>query len=294
MSKPVVFVIGATGNVGVATLKSLSSKYAGRVEIRAGVRNPEKAEQIQSLAGVTVVKAAMGGEGLEETLKGVHSLFIVTPGAENRAELVIATAGAAKRAGVKHQVIVSVLTADNTDTVFGRQCTKLETEVKALGVAYTFLRLPFFVENYWGFKDTIKGAGAIYTPVDPTKTFSPVVVGDVGNAAAAVLVEPAKHTNQTYNVISDRHTYNEVATAFSEALGKTVTYTRVSYDDAKKAFLGTGIPEWQVDGGIELFKLMNEEDPIISTENVGDYQKITGEQPTNLKAWVAQVKGAFE
>jgi uncharacterized protein YbjT (DUF2867 family) len=282
--------------VGVATLKSLSSKYAGRVEIRAGVRNPEKAEQIKSLAGVTVVKAAMGGEGLEDILKGVHALLINTPGAQNRAELTLATAKAAKRAGVKHQVIISVLMADSIDTGIpaSRPFVKIEREIKALDVAYTFLRLPFFVENYWGFKDTIKGAGAIYTPVDPTKTFSPVVVGDVGNAAAAVLVEPAKHTNQTYNVISDRHTYNEVATAFSEALGKTVTYTRVSYDDAKKAFLGMGIPEWQADGGIELFKLMNEEDPIISTENVGDYQKITGEQPTNLKAWVAQVKGAFE
>ena len=294
MSKPVVFVIGATGNVGSATVKALSAKHASRVEIRAGVRNPEKADQLKSLAGVSVVKAEMGSAELETTLKGVNALFIVTPGTENRAELAISTAAAAKKAGVKHLAVVSALTADNKDTIFGRQLTETETKIKALGVAHTFLRLPFFVDNYWAFKDTIKGAGAIYNPVDPTKTFSPVVVADAGNAAASVLVDPANHANKTYNVISDRHSYGDIAAAFGEALGKTVTYNRVSYDDAKKAFLGLGFPEWQVDGVLELFKLMDAEDPVISTTNVGDYQKITGEQPTSLKTWVSQVKAAFE
>ena len=294
MSKPVVFVIGATGSIGSATLKVLSAKYASRVEIRAGVRNPDKADQLKSLAGVNVVKAEMGSAELETTLRGVNALFIVTPGAENRADLAIATAASAKKAGVKHQVIVSVLTADNLDTIFGRQLHKLETEVKALGVTYTFLRLPFFVDNAWAFKDTIKGASAIYNPVDPTKHLSPVVVADAGNAAAAILVDAANHANKTYDIVSDRFTYGELTAAFGEALGKTVTYNRVPYDDAKKAFLGMGFPEWQVDGILELFKLMDASDPVISTTNVGDYKKITGEQPTSLKAWVAQVKAGFE
>ena len=293
MSKPVVFVIGASGNVGAATVKALAAKYTSRVEIRAGVRNPDKAEALKSLSGVSVVQAEMGSAELETTLKGVDSLYIVTPGAENRAELASATAVSAKKAGVKHLVVVSVLTADKQDTVFGAQLTKLESNVKALGVPYTFLRLPMFVENYFGFKDTIK-AGAIYCPVDPTKPYSPVVVADAGKAAAVVLVDPSNHANRTYNIISDRHSYGDAAAAFEETLGKKVTYTRVSYEDAKKSFLGMGYPEWQVNGLIELFKLVDEGDPVISMENAGDYEKITGEKPTDLKSWVAQVKGAFQ
>ena len=294
MSKPVVFVIGATGSVGSATVKTLSAKYADKVEIRTGVRNPEKAGELKSLAGVTVVKAEMGSTDLETTLRGINTLFIVTPGVENRAELAIATATSAKKAGVKYLVVVSVLTADNLDTIFGRQWHKVETEVKALGVAYTILRLPFFVDNAWAFKDTIKGAGAMYNPVDPTKPLSPVVVADVGNAAAAVLADSATHANKTYNIISHRHTYRDMAAAFGEALGKTVTYNRVPYEDAKKAFMGMGFPEWQVDGIMELFKLMDAGDSVISTTDIGDYQKITGETPTSLKTWVAQVKAGFE
>ena len=177
MAKPVVFVIGASGNVGAATVTALSAKYADKVEIRAGVRNPEAADKLKGLNGVTLVAAEMGGDRdkLVTTLRGVDALFIVTPGTKDRAELAISTAEAAKDAGVKFLLVVSVLTADLTNTVFGAQFTKLERAVAQLGVTHSFLRLPLFVENYWGFKDTIKGHSAFYSPVDPDKPFTPVV-----------------------------------------------------------------------------------------------------------------------
>ena len=294
MSKPVVFVIGASGNVGSATVQVLAEKYATKVEIHAGVRNPDKADKLKAIADITVVKAEMGSTELKTTLQGVDTLFIVTPGAENRAELSISTAKSAKEVGVKHQVVVSGLGADRQDLLFGRQLTEIETSVKALGVTYTMLRLPVFFENYFGFKDTIKGAGAIHLPVDPSKKFCAASVGDIGKAAAAILVNPAKHANKTYDIISDRHSYGDVAAAFGEALGKTVTYNRVSYDAAKQAFLGMGVQDWELDGVMELFKLIDNDDPILTTINANDYNLITGEQPTSLKAWVTQVKGAFE
>ena len=47
MGKPVVFVIGASGNIGSATVQALSAKYSDKVEIRAGVRNPDKADKLK-------------------------------------------------------------------------------------------------------------------------------------------------------------------------------------------------------------------------------------------------------
>ena len=162
MGKPVVFVIGATGYVGTATLHALSAKYRDQVEIRAGVRNPDKADKLKGIAGVSIVQAEMGSnDKLVQTLAGVNALYIVTPGAENRAELTIATAEAAKKAGVKYVVVVSVLMADLTDTIFGRQLKEVEDKISKLGVPYTFLRLPPFVDNYWAFKDPIVGQSSI-------------------------------------------------------------------------------------------------------------------------------------
>ena len=57
MTIPVVFVTGASGQIGSSTVIALSAKYADKVEIRAGARNPEKADKVKSLAGVTVVQA---------------------------------------------------------------------------------------------------------------------------------------------------------------------------------------------------------------------------------------------
>ena len=293
MSKPIVFVIGATGSVGSATVKALSVKYSSRVDIRAGVRNPDKAGHLNSLAGVTVVKAEMGTAELENTLRGVYSLLIIPPPAQNRAELATTTAASAKKAGVAHQVIISGGGVElNTD--FTKQWSEMEAGVKALGVAYTFLRLPFFIDNFWSFKDSIKSARVINNPTDPTKAFTTVVVADIGNAAATVLVEPASHANKAYTIASDYHSYGDLAAAFGEALGKPVTYNRVSYEDTRKQFLAAGIPEAATDTLLGFFRFVDAQDPIACVADTGDYQKITGKQPTSLKAWVAQVKAAFE
>ena len=296
MAKPVVFVIGASGNVGFATVQSLSTKYADKVEIRAGVRNPEKAEKLKRLPGVTVVQAEMGAkQQLVGIFRGVDALYIVTPGTENRAELAISTAEAAKEAGVKFILVVSVPTAELTDTVFGKQFSEVEDKISKLGVPYTILRLPFFVENYFGFKDPIVNQSSIYTPVDPTKAFISVVVADAGKAGAAILVNYKSHTNKTYNIVSDRHTYNDVAAEFSKALGKEIKYIRVPYEAAKQSFLGMGFQEWQTNGLLDLYKLVDSGSPLLTSQaDLTQFERITGEKPTNLKTWISQVAGAFK
>ena len=71
-------------------MKALSMKYADKLDIRAGTRNPEKVGHFKDLAGVTVVQAEMDTKDkLLETFKGVNVLFIVTPpGVDNQVELV--------------------------------------------------------------------------------------------------------------------------------------------------------------------------------------------------------------
>ena len=89
MARPVVFVIGASGKIGSSTVSALSSKYRDVVEIRAGVRHPDNAYHLKSLAGVAVIKACMGSPDLVETFKRVDRLYIVTPATEDRAQLAI-------------------------------------------------------------------------------------------------------------------------------------------------------------------------------------------------------------
>ena len=295
MGKPVVFVIGASGNIGKATVQSLAAKYSNEVEIRAGVRNPEKADKLKNIPGLTVVQATMGDkENLKTTLRGVDALYIVTPGVQNRTHLTVATAEAAKDAGVKHLLVVSVNIARLANTIFGGQFNEIEDEIGKLEVPHTFLRLPYFVDNFWGFKDQIVNEGTIYYPIGPEKLFTPVVVEDAGKAGAAILAHPSKHAGKTYNLVSDRITFGDIATTFSDALGKQITYTHITYEAAKKSFLELGFPEWQINGILEQFKLFDSGAPETNTANLSDYETITGGKPTTVKAWVSKNAPGFQ
>ena len=295
MSKPVVFVIGATGNVGSATVKSLSARFSDKMEIRAGVRNPDKADKLKDLRGVSVVQAEMGAKGeLVKIFKGVDTLFINTPNTENRAQLAITTAEAAKMAGVKHIVAISVSSADDSKLGIPGQFHEMEVGISHLEVPYSFLRLPYFFENYFTFKESIQKQSAISTPVDPTKTFTTILVKDAGLAGAVILSDPGKHVNKTYNIVSDRHSFGDVVAGLSEVLGKEVKYIRVPYDDLKKSILGLGSPEWRVNGLLDFY--ISVDSGAANQEHIanGDFERITGEKPTSLKTWLPTVGDVFQ
>ena len=295
MAKPIVFVIGATGSIGAATVLSLSREYAERAEIRAGVRHPEKAAKLK-LPGVTLVRAKMGDEtgSLVETLRGVDALFIVTPGHEKRVALTISTASAAAAAGVKFVLVVSAIMAEMSDSIFGRQFNEIETEIPKLTVSFAFLRLSYFVENYLAFQSPIKAHSTFYSPQDPARPYTPIVVADAGRAAASILVNPSAHLGKTYKLVSDRHTLGDVEREFSLALERKVKFVRVPYETEKKSMLAVGLPEWQANGVFEMYRLVDSGSPVINVADMGAYKAITGEEPTDLRTWVRQVAAAFK
>ena len=296
MSKPTVFVLGCSGSIGSATVRALSRKYSGTLNILAGTRDTasEKVASLRSLPGVTILHADMNNkEGLRDLLTGVTSLFIVTP--TNGFRLAIGAAEVAKASGVKHILTVSVLTVELTDTIYGKQYGELESSVKHLQIPYTFIRLPPFVDNYWAYKRPIQQNSSFSTPGDPTKPFSAVVVEDAGKAAAAIMAEPEKHYGKTYNLISNSHTLNELAAAFSQALGKNVKYERISYNDCRRRLVEVvGFSEEDADGILEIYRLTDEECPMVDDPEMSHFNQITGEKPTSLKEWVNEVAPAFK
>ena len=297
MSKQVVFVIGASGKVGTATVQTLSTKYDDKVEIRAGVRNPDKAETLKIIPNVTIVKAEMGsGDVLVDALKGVDALYLINPPVENRAELAISTAKSAKVAGVKYILLQSDQTMQTAGerTVFGKQYSEVEDAVSKLGVPYTFLRLPFFTENYWGLKDSIQGQSSIYHPQDPDKPFATIAVADIGKASASILANSSPHVGKSYKLVSDVHSLGDVAECFSSALEREVKCVRVPYEAAKKLFMDMSFPEWQAVGLIETSQLIDSGTSFTTEADLTTYKEITGEDPIDLKTWIKQYAAAFK
>lgn len=294
LPKPVVFIIGSSGNVGQATINALSIKYGRKLDIRAGVRQPESLTAFKHLTGVTVVKADMGQyEELKELFKGVKSLLIVTPGTENRVDLALNTAEAANDAGVEYIVVISGTNAEKQDTVFGKQLYEVEQAVLGLDVACTILRLPWFMENYFNFKDSIKKDLIFHAPADASKEFQVVCMDDASSAAAAILASPEKHAGKIYSLVSDRNTFEQVSEAFTRALSREITYMRVSYDETKQSLLEAGLPEWMIEGFLQFYTTV---DSGTAQALGGDehFKQITGKNPTKLLTWMNRFANAFK
>lgn len=220
-------------DIGKATLAALTSRHGSKLQVHAGIRNPDK---FGTMDGVTNVKADMGDKTtLSETLKGFDGVFVVVPGHEQRIELALNVIKAAKEAGVNFILMLSVLTS-GTDTIFGKQFAPIEEETKKSGLDYAIVRLPLFMDNNYASVGSIKDQSTFYDPRGSEKVHTPVAVADVGKAAADILASPSKHRRKTYKLVSPPFSLKDQADAFSKTLGKEITHTKVSYEAAKDAF----------------------------------------------------------
>ena len=292
--KPKVLVLGASGYIGKATLSNFVSRHGKKVQVFAGVRDPAK---FGTMEGVQVVKADMGGDkdSVAAILKDYDCVYLVTPGHEDRAKLTINGINAAKAAGVKYTLVVSVLTVE-TDSIFGKQMAPIEEAIKNAGLkSYGIVRLPLFMDNFYAGAQSIKDSSTFYDPRDSNKLFTPIAVNDVGKASADILANPKGHHNKTYKLVMPGFTLQQLAKAFTTALKKEVTVTTVPYPAAKEAFMGMGFPEWQVDGIMELFKMIDNDSNVTNeTKSTSDFTKITGEKPLTMTQWVEANTAGFQ
>ncbi|CAI5950576.1 unnamed protein product [Closterium sp. NIES-64] len=296
MAPKTILITAASGAIGKATIKALG-KTPDSFIVKAGVRDPTKSADLTALAPNASPVAAdpLKAAEIAAALQGVDYVFVIAPGHADRQKISIAAIDAAKAAGAKFILVLSVSTAELTDTIFGGQFAPVEAHTKASGVPFTVIRLPLFMENNYGFAESIKDASAIYSSYEPDKPFTAVSVDDVGEAAAKIFADPEAHKGKTYNLTGPSATATDIAQAFSNALGKTVSYNFVPYEASKDWLTHSGFPEWQADGVIELFKSINAgavqtNDPA----NGKTLEKILGRPPSSVKAWVDAHAAAFK
>mmetsp|Transcript_30622 Transcript_30622/g.51739 ORF Transcript_30622/g.51739 Transcript_30622/m.51739 type:complete len:927 (+) Transcript_30622:81-2861(+) len=275
-AKPEMMVIGSSGSVGQATVKALAN-YAEDVSIKAGVRDVSSVKNAPlTLEGVKLVSADLNRPDLlPQELAGVQVAFIVTPGHVDRTNLTVTGIKACAGAGVGHIVVLSVCSVVKTETTFAKQFIPIEEAVAEAGVPYTIVRLPMFMDNILGQLENVAVKGEFYTPLEQGKTMNHVVVDDIGAAVAKIMTSAAHYQYKTLTLSASSLTTNEeMASAFSKVSQRACKHVTVNYKDAKESMLHGGMPEWQANGVIELYKLANSGDPCMTT--------VTSDLPTVL------------
>src|SRR5215217_5151230 len=243
-----ILVTGATGNNGTEIVKRLATNH---VQIRAMVRNPERASAI-ALPHVEVVEGDFDRPAtLLSALAGVERAFLLTNSSERAQSQQIAFIDAARRSGVAHIVKLSQLGAEAHSPVrFLRYHAAVEAALQASGIAYTLLRPNLFMQGLLNFRSTIATRNAFYAAAGDAKV-SAVDVRDIAEVAVAALTESG-HEGKIYELTGPQAlTHAEMAEELSKALGRQVTFIDIPPEAMRDAFLGFGVPEWQADGLVE-------------------------------------------
>src|SRR3989338_7747764 len=110
----IIFVSGATGNIGREVVKQLIEKG---VHVRAGVHSEQKAGILKELGAEVVLIDLNNIKNIKTGLEGVTKAFSLIPLVPNLAELGANFVKAAKMAGVNHIVWSSGMGADSPQAI---------------------------------------------------------------------------------------------------------------------------------------------------------------------------------
>ena len=217
-----IFIANANGKIGQEVVRGLIAKGE---KVRVGVRNVAKARSEFPGAEVVAIDAARP-ESFGPAVAGMTAVFSAFP-TELLPKAEVDLAAAAKSAGVKRYVKLSVVGAGESDA-FGH--TAAEKAVEATGLDWTHLRPTFFMQNYSTAQAAgIKAERKFYEAAADGKTAF-IDARDIAAVAVKALTE-AGHAGKAYTLTGGRALdRNEAAAAIGEAIGAKVVY--VPIDDA--------------------------------------------------------------
>lgn len=280
-----ILVIGALGNVGKEVVKNL--RVAGAA-VRAADIHKEKLMQTFDAPVECVRFDFTDPQTYEAAFDGIEKLFLMRPPqlANIKRDMLPAIV-AAKRAGVRHVVFLSLIGIENAKFVPHYQ---VETYLKEQHFDTTFLRCSFFMQNLnTTHRQEIRERSEIFVPVGKAKT-SFIDVRDIGAVAARCLIEK-DHANKNYDLTGKESLdYWQATSILSNVLGRKITYRNPNplYFLIESIRRGTPLPFALVMLGLYTSTRFGMAEPITN-----DVERVTGHCPITFQQYAEDFKDAW-
>lgn len=279
-----VLVIGGTGTVGSEVVTGLIERGVG---VRCLTRYSANAENLPRGVDGCVGDLAKPSS-LGRAFAYVESVFLTTPLSQAETEEGLNALAAAKAAGVKKIVYMSVPMPEGFDTVpHAKSKIPIEQELKASGIAYTILRPNnFFQNDYWN-KAAIMAYDVYPQPVGNVG-LNRIDSRDIADAAVNALLQSG-FEGQEYNLHgSETLTGEDIARVYSHHFGRDIRYGGNDLEAwAKQA--QHMMPTWMVDDMKIMYQYFQQHGLIASAEDLARQQEILGHVPRSFDDFVAQV-----
>jgi uncharacterized protein YbjT (DUF2867 family) len=218
-----ILITGATGNVGMAVIRSLQ-RYDSAHTILAAVRDFEKDTIVLERYRVKPVLFDFERrETYKPALAQCDILFLLRPpqlaDVKKYFEPLIASA---QEAGVQHIVFLSVQGVERSTIIPHHKIEKLIVDS---AISYTFLRPAYFMQNFLGnLRADLVNKHRIFLPAGNAK-FTLVGVADIGDCAATILTNCERYKNQSFELTcSEKLTFKEMAKKLSDGIGRPILY----------------------------------------------------------------------
>ncbi|MCU1693519.1 MAG: hypothetical protein JWM64_2610 [Frankiales bacterium] len=285
-----ILVTGATGNVGGALVAQLSR--AG-VPARALVRSPSRADDLRGYDVDLAIGSYEDPASLGAALDGVDRVFLVSPGSPVMADQELAVVAAVQAHAPEAHVVK--LAAAGVDAPGGTGVRFLQLHRQVVqgladsGLASTVLAPGSFMQNLLGQAGSVQEQSVVRAAVGDGAV-SHVDVRDVAAVAAHVLTSDG-HEGATYTITGpEALTYAQVAETLSRVLGREVRFEDVEPAQYRASLVSAGVPEWTVDGLLELGEVYRSGGAAGVTDEV---QKATGSPARPLEQFLTEHRAAF-
>jgi NAD(P)H dehydrogenase (quinone) len=293
-------VPGQVGGVGSAIVEALRSRG---LPVRALVLHEDERTDALRSKGVEIIAGDLTrGRDVAAALRGCRRMYFgmgVSPAYLEATATVAAAAreygGLEVLANISQMTVSQMSLTEMTDSPQQRLHWLCEQVLNWSGLPVVhvrptvFLQHPFFIDLAAG---SIAEDATIRLPFGTGRT-SPIDARDVAEAIAAILVNPGPHINKIYELTGLRsQDMHGVAAEYSGALGRTIRYVDMPFDQWRDQELGRlNLPEHVFDHFLTMARLhaANRYD-----RQTQDFETITGRSARSIREFVAEHKVFFE
>lgn len=285
-----ILITGATGNVGLSTLRLMLERDYPGTEVVAAVRDIEQAKKNKGVENARFVKFEFDEPSTyDAALDGVTKVVLIRPNqVADVSKYIFPFIDRAKSKGVKQFVFVSIVGAER-NRIFANH--KVENHLKKLGVPFTILRPSLFMQNLSSLhRQDIKDHDRIYIPAG-AGLVNYTDVRDVAEVIAEVLIQSG-HENKEYEITGpEAMDFYTIAEMFTRELGREIRYARpLAIQFVRQKLLDKKQLPFVVTLSLLYGAARNGKMGHVSTA----FKELTGKEPRKLIDFIHEYRGYWE
>jgi len=239
-------ITGITGQVGTALANAL---FAAGMPFRAVVRDAAKGKTFAERGAETAIAEIDDTLALARAFEGAEAVFILlpplfdpSPGYPESHRSIASIRDALLAARPDRVVVLSTIGAHAAEENLLSQLGRMEEVLGQLPMPVTFLRAAWFFENAQWDVSSARDTGVIDSYLYPLDRAVPMVATqDIGALAAKLLGETSTGVRVVELESPHRTSPNDIAAAFSRALGREVIARIVPRAEWESRFVAQGM-----------------------------------------------------